>query len=418
MERAIRPYSAVGAPVRGAAERPRAPVLRPGQYLDTYAAGGRNSADEGTVKFYAVSLRPGDTPHISATIAPPPLRAENVGVLAVVLTLVDAAGQGCGVSSRLSLDVAVFGKVAPQSSVLETPPVGAPPWTERCSTGTEPVYLRVARQGDAYRTQQLPVEIAVRVEPPVAETGPAAVPSRAAELPPPAPGRATAAEAGFSYNDAPELAPGTYTGSITTGETRYLRVRLGWGQRLAYRLRFGVLDGTVAQSATLYVKLASPLRTRGEQASGQDGMLMLGGTEPLELTGSSAAPVRYLNRESTANAVRSYSVDGGYYLVLDLSYRLGGGASLTFPYTLTVTTSGGEAGPRYVTDPGEYGGTTAPPSPAPPPGAADAASGGPPATLLGGVAAVGVLLVTALLLWWRRSVSRPSSGSRHRSART
>ena len=91
-----------------------------------------------------------------------------------------------------------------------------------------------------------------------------------------APGKATAAEADTATT-APELAPGTYTGSITTGETRYLRVRLGWGRRLAYRLRLGVLDGTVAQSATLYVKLAFPLRTRGEQASGQDGTLMLGG---------------------------------------------------------------------------------------------------------------------------------------------
>ena len=35
------------------------------------------------MKYYAVRAKPGDTPHFSATIAPPAVRAENLDALVV-----------------------------------------------------------------------------------------------------------------------------------------------------------------------------------------------------------------------------------------------------------------------------------------------------------------------------------------------
>ena len=340
------------------------------------------------------------------------VRSDAAGVLSMSARLVDADGRSCGPSSRSSTDVAVFGKVAPQTSTIDGPPVGGSPWSESCSTGTAPVFLRVARVGDAYRDEQLPVEITVRVEPPVVETGPPAVAAAEADLPAPAAGTPSPVEAGRSFNDAPDLAAGTFAGTITTGETRYVRVPLQWGQRMAYRLTFPPVEGVVAQSASLSLQMASPLRTRAAKAPGPSSRLFLGGPEPRELTGSTAAPVRYLNREARAPAVQGYAVDGAYYLILDLSYRLGGGGSIDFPYVLSIATSGSGAGPVYETDPGTD--VTPAPSATAAPAPASSGGSGPAPWLLGVVAASGVVLLVAVLVWWRRTATRPETGIHRR----
>jgi len=135
VQRAIRPYAAVGAPVRGGATPADAPTVGPGQYLDTYERGAARGSGEGTVKFYAVELRPGDTPWFSATLAPPAVRVEFLDVLAVRLNLVDAAGQDCVPSSAASIDLGVFGKVVAQTALVESGPVGDRRWNASCKAG-------------------------------------------------------------------------------------------------------------------------------------------------------------------------------------------------------------------------------------------------------------------------------------------
>jgi Ca-activated chloride channel family protein len=70
VQRAIQPYTAVGTPIRGGATPADAPAIRPGQYLDTYEKGGKSAGDDGTIKFYKITLQPGDTPYLSATLIP------------------------------------------------------------------------------------------------------------------------------------------------------------------------------------------------------------------------------------------------------------------------------------------------------------------------------------------------------------
>lgn len=400
VKRAIRPYGAVGTPIRGGASPATAPAVRPGQYLDTYERGGRSAGDDGTTKYYAVQLTPGDTPHFSATLAPPALRADSVDALVVRLNIVDADGDSCGPSGTAGIDIAVFGKVSARTAVLNPPPVGDGSWRESCSAGDRPLYLQVVRAGDAYRTQQLPLELAFRLEPAVRDPGPAAATEKSAALPAPAPGSARPVEAGTSFNDAPVLTPGTYQDSITTGETRYFRVRLDWGQRLAYRVSVPSQQLPI-QTAALYVQLASPLRADAQQNSGASSYDLLGGDKDQEISGSSVVPVRYANRDSSVSVAEAYSVDGFYYLVFDMSYRLGRSEPVSFPFTLTVATSGEEAGPTYLTDPGAYGDPASPSaSPAPstsPAAATDSPAGGDSGPAIWVLAAGGAVLLAAAI---------------------
>jgi Ca-activated chloride channel homolog len=406
VSRAIRPYGAVGRPIRGGDTVATAPEIKPGQYLDTYARGGRSAGDEGTEKFYAVRLAPGDTPHFSATLAPVPIRSETTDALVIRLAVVDAEGDSCGPTNGGGVDIAVFGKVVAQTAVLDPPPVGDKPWNESCSGGDGPVYLRVTRAGDAFRTEQLPVELAFRLEPAVVDPGPPAATERSAPLPAPAVGAARPVEGGTSFNDAPVLTPGSFTDSITTGETRYFRVPLGWGQRLAYRVSVPA-QGLPIQTAALYVRLASPLRADAGQQSGNLGTLLLGGKDDQEVSGSTAAPVRYANRDAKRLELRPYQVDGYYYVVLDLSYRLGRREPVSFPFTLTVATSGGEQGPTYQTDPAAYGGTASPsPSASPAAASSPAPESGTPGWVPAALAVVAVVVAALVAIpLWRRRVS-------------
>lgn len=426
VERAIRPYAAVGIPIRGGGSPADAPAIRPGQYLDTYARGGRTTSEDGTVKYYAVDLRRGDTAHLSATVAPPDLRADDLTLLTVKLELVNAAGGQCGITSDFVVESAVYGKVSPQTALLDSPPFGEGAWHADCvgagRVGAGRVFLKVIRGGRAFADQQLPVEIAFRLEPAVSSPGPPAVTGRSTDLPPPTAGPARAVEAGSSFNDAPLIEPGTYTESITSGETRYYRVRLGWGQRLAFRATTAVPAGVGVAAGRLRIDLASPLRADLLLGSGNDDSSgILWEARAVELAGSTAAPVRWTNRDAPTPYLDRYSVDGEYFLVIDATYPLEDGDAVTLPLTLTVALSGAvESGPTYVTDPGESAGgpSTTPslspslsPSPSPSPSAAATGGAGSASVesapmapwALASVGAAGVLVVAALgLVWWRQ----------------
>jgi Ca-activated chloride channel homolog len=413
VERAIRPYTAVGIPIRGGATPAAAPAITPGQYLDTYEVGGTGPGKDGTVKYYAVRLTPGDTPYFSATIAPPGARTKTLDALQVLLDLVDGNGDSCVSADANAFDLGVFGKVTPQTAVLAPRPVGEG-WSDDC-LGDHLAYLKVRRGGEAFRTQQLPMEIAYRSEPPVSSPGPAAATVRSTALPSPPEGTARPVAAGFSYNDAPELTPGTYSDAIVAGETRYFKVRLGWGQRLGYRLTVPAQAGIGIQSAALYVNLASPLRARLDQPSGVRSYDLIGGKDDQTMFGSTEAPVRYANRESDAGRIDLVSVDGDYYVVLDASYPLGDRESFSMPFRLTIAVDGTvEPGPTYVTDPGAS--ATPGPSGSPTPSAATTTfsasdpvggSGPPGGWLVWSVAAVVAALAVgaATLIARRRQVS-------------
>ncbi len=406
VQRAIRPYAAVGTPIRGGAAPADAPAIGPGQYLDTYERGSPSASEDGTVKYYAVELRPGDTPWFSATLAPPAVRVEFLDALSVRVGLVDAAGQDCTSFSATSFELGVFGKVVAQTAVLDSGAVGDRRWSEPCKAGGK-LYLKVTRVGDAFADQALPLELAFRLEPGVSDPGPAAADDLEPQLPAPAAGTPAEIEGGTSFNDAPRLEPGTYTETVGTGETRYYRVRLGWGQRLSYRVGIPSQPGLDLQSGSLDAAIASPLRERAEQSGGSDSGILVGGPNDQELSGSTVVPVRYANRDSRRVQAKAYALDGDYYLTLDFSYPIGDETPFAVPLTITVATEGPvEPGPTYTGDPATYGG---PPSTAAAAGAGSGGQAGPGSGSTGLVLALGaavLAVVAGLALWWRRRAGR------------
>jgi Ca-activated chloride channel family protein len=414
VKRAIRPYEAVGIPISGGDSPAAAPVIRPGQYLDTYERGGARLGADGTVKFYAVELSPGETPYFTATLAPPGIRVETLTALAIGLQLVDAEEDSCGLPTTAA-DVGVYGKVVPQTALLDPGPVGGPRWDEDCASRA---FLKVTRSSDAFASQALPVEIAFRLEPAVSSPGASAADERSADLAPPAAGPAQPVEAGSSFNDAPLLEPGTYADSITTGETRYYRMRLDWGQRLAWRATISPPAGIGAAAAILRVDLASPLRADLRQASNGNDGVVLSASQEQDAHGSTLAPVRYANRESSVTDIEPYSVDGEYFLVVDVSYPTGGAAPFAVPVQLTVQRSGAaEAGPQYRTDPAATGPSAGASDSASPSTAAPVAGSAPTRRVSAGAwlwagsgGLVLVLLAAGTLLLLRRGGSGAGPG--------
>lgn len=194
---------------------------------------------------------------------------------------------------------------------------------------------------------------------------------------------------------------------VGTGETRYYRVRLGWGQRLSYRVGIPSQPGLDLQSGSLDAAIASPLRERAEQSGGSDSGILVGGPNDQDLSGSTVVPVRYANRDSRRVQAKAYALDGDYYLVLDFSYPTGDETPFAVPLTITVATEGPvESGPTYIGDPATHGG---PPSTAAAAGAGSGGQAGPGSGSTGLVLALGaavLAVVAGLALWWRRRAGR------------
>jgi Ca-activated chloride channel family protein len=188
------------------------------------------------------------------------------------------------------------------------------------------------------------------------------------------------------------------------GETRFYRVRLGWGQRLAYRIGIPSQPGLGLQAGSLNATLASPLRKEAQQSTGSDSGILVGGGNDQELSGSTAAPVRYANRDSIRYQAEPYAIDGDYYLILDLSYPIGSEVPFSLPLTITVATEGGGAGPTYASDPATYSATPTTAAVAAPPARAEPASGRAGWVLA--VAVVAGVAAVAALAWRRRRAQR------------
>ncbi len=94
---AITGYTTSGTPVTGA-DQPseQAPLLTPGQYVDTFAVGGTaDTASAGTTKYYTVQVQDGMRPYISATIVPPDDNVGGTQILGVDLDLMRRDLKSC-----------------------------------------------------------------------------------------------------------------------------------------------------------------------------------------------------------------------------------------------------------------------------------------------------------------------------------
>jgi Ca-activated chloride channel family protein len=347
---AINGYTPQGTPITGA-DQPseQAPSLRPGQYIDTFDHGWApgdtgGSASEGTTKYYTIDITSGVTPYISATLVPPTERLPsgfplNFGVDLTLLT----ADQKTRCAFISGIGLASKDTQEPVTALLNGAVIDAPGQAAECKSDGVRI-LQVERIGEAWTDQQLPVELIVRREPPADASAVPPPATAGPALPVPVHGAATPINGGYSFNEAPELASGaTYSDSLLTGENRYYRVPVQWGQRLSYLLTpAGRASPTLTGAAYANVEIINPVRDVVTP-------ILLGkpwfSEQSESIEGSTSYPARYTNRETYDR--NKYALDGDYYLHLKANISSLDGTS-SQPFLLTVVVSGDvEVGPVY-----------------------------------------------------------------------
>ncbi|WP_395725279.1 VWA domain-containing protein [Nakamurella sp.] len=439
VEVAITGYTTAGTPVTGADRASeQAPLLTPGQYVDTFAVGGsEDTATPGTTKYYTVPVQAGMRPYISATIVPADETiggATDIGILGLDLDLLGPDGTACR-HERGSV-ILQGARNQEATGVMAGPTFGTPEAKSCPQSGV--AVLRVARIGGAWADRPLPVEIVVRMEPPADTAGLLPQASEGDALPAPVAGPPVTLTGGTSFNDAPRLTSGaTYSDTLSTGQTRFYRVPVQWGQRLTYLItEVGPAQPSLGYTTpAVWVDVFNPVRSTVTLLADTNGQQWFGDTPDTHaFTSSTPYPARYTNRNGASQ--REFALDGDYYLRVNADRHEQQPSTTTF--LIKVVVSGDvEPGPTYLaagtaatsgsSTSGTAGsaGSTTPPSgavagsatsgsTASPDGVATDRTSADPAVpgwvwALGGALAVGVVAAVVILVTRRRTAGGPPS---------
>ena len=348
--RAARAYEPAGTPIEGTPTADGAPLLDPGQYLDTIGDGGETET-------YQANVAPGGTLHAAATVRP----TTSGGAESEALEVSVSSSGGATCATGRGSSIGAFNRFTPVSAslILAAEDLG------RCGRG--PYTVQFTRtEGSGVK----PLEVVVIEEPRVTNAGslPQAPEAGSYDVRArPAGTTRTKAVGAPSFSSAPVLEPGVYTDSILVGETLFYAVDLDWGQQLACDIRFGgspQVDQALGFSTpTAMARLYGPTRTEITDLSytGVADSLYEGNRDVQVHTAT--PPVRFLNRGANIHAVGA-SLPGTYYCAAFLNDDPAFSAG-EVPIELTVDVVGEPTGgPDYAA--ASAGPTeTAPASPSP-----------------------------------------------------
>jgi Ca-activated chloride channel family protein len=360
-QRALRPFSVSGTPVKGVFEGEDPPTLTPGQYTDAIVA----SEDRPLLYRFKRTI-PGSTIHASIASMPRLVGRdtkaeawsiqfrednEDLGHCAS-----DAAGQGRFTSLMTLAVLSEAGGVCPS---------------------TDPtVLLEVTRRwGEPGAT---PFEILFLEEPPVPSTAglPEAFPGKHHDVPlRPNSDTPIPAVGGTSFSNALEIEPGTYVDNLVPGETTFFRVAMDYGQSLTYTLLGPPPSFTWPSKDTLIWVDGGVFGPDRNRANGADGSTRIGEGDKNAGVVKWVPPVAYLNRESIP--YEGASMAGSYSLALSVSPDVAGPAPTgPVPVVFRVERQGAVTGkPTYA---GTSPAATASPSASPTPdGTPDAQTASP-----------------------------------------
>lgn len=412
--RAVRPFTVQGTPVTGTPEPEGAPVLTLGQYTDRIV-----SSTQGDVERHFMLRRtmPGST-----------LRAGIVGRMPYAsgidgvtrggwrfeLTTADGATK-CDSTWDMGSDTTGVGTLVSGATVaLPLDPRTASPTDKAvaCAEAAELLLTVTTTPGNS--AFDVPIELRVIEEPPV--TNDSELPSGVAEVPKgnseetsPASGTPQRVVAGTSFNDALELAPGTYEVEVVPGETVYVKTPLQWGQSAVFAIDGPDPQAPALQSMTMYDYLGvagdvyapdtsqidSQELWRHANYNGRDVTLV--GQPDINVV----PEVRYRNRwDSPAmyfSRSRGFAMAGDYYFSIGVNQAVESLTGTPIPVRFSFAVNGTPNGAVE---------TLATPTPAPTePAAAPAPSGSsgtPIVPIVGGLLVIGGVLGGAGYLVWRR----------------
>ncbi|MEV0299361.1 VWA domain-containing protein [Nocardia sp. NPDC050710] len=308
---ALRNYAPAGIRIEGTPSYRNAPQATPGQYLDTIG--------QKQPRYWSVDVPEGATAYFSGTVSFPrggdALFANN----RLDLRIYGAEGHDCHIyenelATRSTDGVALtVAKVWTGAAQAKTGSAS----TDKCRGGGRYYFsLEWAHVADNAPTQ-LPLELNVGIESAVSDGGPAAQSTETAFTTPGGP--AAPVTGGGSFNVAAALpGSGLYTDTLQRGEFVFYRVKLDWGQALAYRVRYAATPDRGSEyvsnvNTTLYTPYRSELDDDFAAYTGTETVLP--SNEPALAT----VPIRYRNREAADNKVAAQSVAGWYYIAVKLS---------------------------------------------------------------------------------------------------
>ncbi|MFB9909170.1 vWA domain-containing protein [Allokutzneria oryzae] len=340
---ALRNYKPSGTPITGTATYDTAPVAAPGQYLDTIGQKEK--------RYYAVDVPQGATAYFSGTLSFPRVRNDNPNgdTSSLNVRVYGADGADChqfdfesvvNSSHGAALTVA---KTWDGATKQKTGSVSG----DKCKGGGR-YYFALEWSGVANgMPERLPIELLAGVEPAVTDAGPPAATTMAAFTEPN--GAKTPVTGGGSFNVAGTLGgSGSYTDTLQRGEFVFYRVKVDWGQGLAYRVHYAEtgnrgLESLSNATTTLYTPFREELDHNFTSYTGSATVMPTG--KPALAT----LPVRYNNRASEDTKARNQSVAGWYYIAVKLGPTRDGGSTNPVPIRLDVTLTGdAEPGPAYA----------------------------------------------------------------------
>ncbi|MEU4315047.1 VWA domain-containing protein [Nocardia sp. NPDC024068] len=337
---ALRTYSAIGTPIAGTPDHRDAPVAEPGQYLDVL--------DQKKARYYAVDVPDGATAYFSGTVSFPRGGADAATANnRLDLRVYGRDGQDCYVYENELATRSTDGVALTVASRFEGAAAAANGVAahDKCIGGGRYYFtLEWAHVADG-APSGLPVELAVGIEPAVADPGPAPDPTPVTFTEPTGP--VAPVVGGGSFNVATTLpGAGRYGDTLQRGEFVFYRVELGWGQGLAYRVRFGETPGGgLANLSNITTTLYAPSRKELD-----DDFTSYSGPEntlPTNEPALATAPIRYLNRAADDSKIAEQAVAGYYYIAVKVGPN-NEGVAPPVPVELEIDISGDrEPGPRY-----------------------------------------------------------------------
>ncbi|WP_229718586.1 vWA domain-containing protein [Nocardia jinanensis] len=398
---ALRTYAAVGTPITGTPGYRDAPVVTPGQYLDVL--------ERKKPRYYAVDVPEGATAYFTGTVSFPRTKDSLSSVDRLDLRVYGADGQDCRTEEKELATRSGDGVALTVGSIWKgaAEPGAGGPDADACQGGGRYYFALEWGAASDSAPAQLPVELSVGVEPAVTDPGPGAAPAAVEFTAPDGP--TTPVVGGGSFNVAAGL-PGTgrYTDTVQRGEFVFYRVKLDWGQGLAYRVRFGETpergsEYTSNIATTLYNPYRAELDSDTMAYTGSEQLL------PSHDQAIATAPTRYLNREASDPQVAGQAMAGWYYIAVKLSPTE---KVAPVPIELEVDITGEpEPGPSYAgttASDGTFGGDSGPlasgNSSDQPDGTAEGIS-----TVVGiavGIVAVVLIVAVALVVFVTRRRSR------------
>ncbi|GAA2655631.1 VWA domain-containing protein [Streptomyces lunalinharesii] len=305
-------YRFRGTQVSGTDDRKGAPVVRPGQYLDSI---GPNEK-----RYYAVDLDAASAADFSATVVPPPGAA--VDTLDTVRTQIVYGADGSCQSST-----AMFGQregATPlTAAVSRIPSQGGTGTCDKAGRYGLVVERRADPGSDAARW---PMELMFHVEPPLAKGATPAQSSpeygaggKAATLPTTQPKGVTG---GTGFNDARPLGPGVWRDQILPAQTLWYKVPISWGQQLRYDVEFANAprSGQSVRTSFGSTQVYTPFRAPVGSGTGVFNPQVPYSGRPASLS-MGTVPVSWSNRYETYPTVIPVHAKGDFYIAVTLGAR-------------------------------------------------------------------------------------------------